>query len=145
METYIVKTQIEIEAAARSVWKALTDPNYTEQYFFGCRVYSNWTPGGRIVYKRMFLWIFPFELRGEIISIIPGAMVRYTLRNSKTPTESIVTLELAYQSQTGKTIVAVTDDVGQGEGARNRYNRSVKGWDKILKGLKHTVERELKR
>jgi hypothetical protein len=42
--------------------------------------------------------------------------------------------------KTEKTILSITDDVGQGEGAEKRYSRSLKGWDKVLKGLKELVE-----
>lgn len=40
----------------------------------------------------------------------------------------------------GHTLVSVTDDVGEGENAAKRYQRSQKGWDKILTGLKKEVE-----
>jgi hypothetical protein len=30
--------------------------------------------------------------------------------------------------------------VGSGDGAAERYERSVKGWDKVLEGLKQLVE-----
>ena len=53
---------------------------------------------------------------------------------------SIVTDELTYEN--GQTILSITDNVGQGEGAQERYDRSEKGWDKILEGLKELVEKE---
>lgn len=140
METYIVKKEIEISSSAQNVWQALTDPEYTQEYFFGCAVHSNWNAGDSIAFKRMILWIFPFELKGKIIRINRTLLLQYSLKNTKHSSESLVTIRLTEKN--GSTIVTVTDDVGQGEGAQGRYNRSVKGWDKVLGGLKRTVEEE---
>lgn len=125
----------------RHVWHALTDPDLTQKYFFGCRVYSNWMVDDIISFKRKILWVFPIELRGKILKINRGSMLQYSLKNSKSSSESIVTIEL--YEDTGKTVVSITDDVGQEDGVEDRYERSLKGWDKILNGLKLVVEDKL--
>jgi uncharacterized protein YndB with AHSA1/START domain len=141
MEEFIIRKQISVRAPMRHVWHALTDPDLTRRYFYGCKVSSNWMADGPISFKRKILGIFPMELSGKIIRISRGSLLQYSLKNTRSSSESIVTFEL-YEDN-GRTIVSVTDDVGQGEGAEDRYNRSVKGWDKILIGLKHVVENEL--
>lgn len=140
MEKYIVRKEIEIQGSSQSVWRALTDPDYTKRYFFGCTVHSNWNEGDSIAFRRMVLWIFPFELKGKIIHINKGSLLQYSLKNSRSTSDSLVTIRLT--GNNGNTIVSVTDDVGEGEGAYTRFNRSVKGWDKVLTGLKRTVENE---
>lgn len=140
MKEYIVKQEITINGSTENVWRALTHPEYTQRYFFGCRVYSNWNAGDSITFKRMILWIFPFELKGKILRINRGSLLNYSLKNSKSETESIVIIQLTEKN--GSTIVSISDDVGQGEGAQARYNRSVKGWNKVLTGLKRTVEND---
>jgi len=140
MKEYIVKQEVEVNSSPENVWRALTDPEYTQRYFFGCRVSSNWNAGDSIAFKRMILWIFPFELKGKIIQINRGWFLNYSLKNSKSESESNVTIRLTEKN--GSTIVFISDNVGQGEGAQTRYNRSVKGWDKVLKGLKRTVEND---
>ena len=40
-----------IKAAPDRVWRAITDGVETEQYYFGTRVNSDWSKGGRIVYE----------------------------------------------------------------------------------------------
>lgn len=78
-------------------------------------------------------------MRGIIKEVIPGKLLQYTLFNGKGgKSTSTVTDELTETD--GKTTLHITDDVGQGEGAAKRYHKSVKGWDKILKGLKALVE-----
>ncbi len=139
MKQYIVKKHIEITAPAEAVWDALTNPEKTKQYFFHCRVISNWKPGSPITFKGRMFWIIPIEMKGEIRKIEPGKLLQYTLSNKgDNETTSTVTDELKFAG--GVTIVYITDNVGQGEGAEKRYKRSVKGWDKILKGLKEFVE-----
>ena len=81
-------------------------------------------------------------MKGEIVKAEPGKILKYTLKNGKASeaSTSTVTDELAYAD--GKTTLAITDDVGSGEGAEKRYHRSVKGWNKVLKGLKELVEKD---
>ncbi|TSJ34901.1 SRPBCC domain-containing protein [Mucilaginibacter corticis] len=140
MKDYIVKKTVRINAPAEVVWDALTDPEKTKEYFFNCRVISNWKPGSPITFKGRMFWIIPFKIRGVIKKATPGKLLQYTLRNGKGKSTSTVTDELIEKD--GKTELHITDEVGQGEGAEQRYHRSVKGWDKILKGLKELVENE---
>ena len=41
---------VYIKAAPDRVWRAITDGVETEQYYYGTRVDSDWSKGGRIVY-----------------------------------------------------------------------------------------------
>ena len=40
-----------IKAAPDRVWRAITDGVETERYYYGTRVNSDWSKGGRIVYE----------------------------------------------------------------------------------------------
>lgn len=139
MEPYVVRKHIRINADVSKVWNALTDPEMTRQYFFGCKVNSDWKKGSDIVFKRKFLLVFPFELKGKILEFKPHQKLKYTLKNSSSKSFSTVTDELVPVE--GGTLLSITDDVGQGEHARSRYRRSLKGWDKTLKGLKELLEK----
>lgn len=140
MDKFIVKKSIAIKAPVEKVWDALTNPEKTKEYFFNCRVYSDWKESSAIVFKGKMFWIIPIEMKGTITQIEPGKLLRYTLNNKSdgSKTTSTITDELTYAD--GITTLNITDDVGQGEGAEKRYKRSVKGWDKILNGLKEFVE-----
>lgn len=140
MSNFIVKKSIAINAPAHAVWDALTDPEKTKEYFFNCRVYSDWKEGSAIVFKGKIFWIIPIELKGTIIKIEPGKLLQYTLSNKSdgSKSTSTVTDEITFYNDV--TTLNITDDVGQGEGAEKRYKRSLKGWDKILTGLKRFIE-----
>jgi uncharacterized protein YndB with AHSA1/START domain len=135
---HIVRKSITVDAEPATVWDALTNPEKTKKYFFGCRVYSEWREGSEIAFRGRMFFIFKIELTGKIVQIQPEKLLQYTLKNRKSATHSTVTDRLTYEN--GKTVLSITDDVGEGEGAEKRYKRSLKGWDRILTGLKKLVE-----
>src|ERR1700741_2063821 len=140
---YVVEKNISVKSTPEDVWNALTDPEKTRKYFFNCRVLSNWKVGGDIVFKgRMFL-IIPIELRGKIVAIEPKRFLNYTLANSsdkKRNSFSTVAITLSFAQ--GHTNIAVSDFVGTEDGAQKRYERSQKGWEKILNGLKKLLQED---
>lgn len=142
MKAYIVHQQVKLNAPVDVVWDALTNPEKTKEYFFNARVISQWKEGSPITFKGRMFWIIPFEMKGKIVKAVPGKLLKYTLKNGKGKDagQSTVTDELRYEN--GHTILTITDDVGSGDGAEKRYHRSVKGWQKVLKGLKKLVEKE---
>ena len=134
---YIVRKIVKINADPRRVWNALTDPELTKRYFFGCKVSSTWKPGGDIIFKGRSFLIFKYELKGKILKIEPGRKLVYSIINTDNST-STVTDVLSYLD--GVTTLEITDNVGQGAGAEERFKKSEKGWGKVLKGLKKVVE-----
>ena len=137
MGDFVVRKSIYINATPDQVWDALTNPKKTKKYFFNCEVFSDWKPTSKITFKGRMFFLFKIEMTGEIISAEHGRMLKYSLIN-KGGTTSVVTDELIDEGDA--TRINITDDVGAGEGVEERYNRSFKGWDKILKGLKKIVE-----
>ena len=142
MADYTVHQSVVLNAEPSAVWDALTNPEKTRKYFFNCKVISNWKTGSSITFKGRMFFIFPFEMHGKIIKAEPGKLLKYSLTNGKgaSASTSTVTDELTYKN--GKTTLSITDDVGDGEGAAKRYHRSVKGWNKILDGLKKFINSE---
>jgi uncharacterized protein YndB with AHSA1/START domain len=142
MREYIVNKKVRIKAEPSKVWDALTNPEKTKEYFFHCGVYSDWKKGSAITFKGNIFFFFPIEMKGQIINIKPEKLLKYKLTNGKSATISTVTDELTYEN--GVTTLSISDNVGQGEDAEKRYKKSVKGWSKVLKGLKELVEEEEK-
>jgi len=140
MKEYIVEKEVTINAEPSVVWDALTDPVKTKKYFFHCKVVSSWKEGAPITFKGRMFWFIPIKMSGRIQKIEPEKLLQYTLKNDSdsSGTTSTVTDKLIYKD--GKTTVSITDNVGSGDGAEVRYQKSVKGWEKVLKGLKEVAE-----
>lgn len=139
---FIVEKEISLKAKPSEVWDALTNPDKTKKYFFNCKVISDWKAGGSITFSGRIFLIKKIEMKGTILKIEPEKFLKYSLKNgdsSDAQSFSTVTDKLSYQN--GKTILSITDDVGEGKGAEKRFKRSQKGWDKILKGLQKLVEK----
>ena len=63
---------VYIKATPDRVWRAITDGVETERYYYGTRVDSDWSKGGRIVY------LYPdgtVAADGEVLDIEPGRFV----------------------------------------------------------------------
>jgi uncharacterized protein YndB with AHSA1/START domain len=136
---HIVHKEILLNASPEKVWRALTDPEITKKYFYHCKVLSDWKVGSTITFKGKIFWIFPVELNGVVKQIEPGRFLQYTLQNHGNSGKSLVTDELI--DQNGKARLKITDDVGTEKDFEKRYKKSMRGWDKILRGLKETVEK----
>jgi uncharacterized protein YndB with AHSA1/START domain len=61
-----------IKAEPDRVWRAITDGVETERYYYGTRVNSDWSKGGRIVYEYPDGWV---AADGEVLDIDPGRFV----------------------------------------------------------------------
>lgn len=143
MHPYIVRKEISILAGPAAVWDALTNPAKTKEYFFHCEVFSDWKVGSPITFKGKVLLVKPIEMKGTILAVEPNRFLQYNLVNDHDGdgrTTSTVTDQLHYEG--GVTTLSITDDVGDGEGAEERYERSDKGWEQVLNGLKELVEKE---
>ncbi|MDO3640988.1 SRPBCC domain-containing protein [Mucilaginibacter sp. L3T2-6] len=140
MKGHVVKKEIAINAQPSAVWDALTDPEKTKKYFFNCKVVSSWKEGTPITFKGKMFWFIPVEMKGRILKIEPEKVLQYNLKNTHdgSATVSTVTDMLTYKD--GVTTLSITDDVGDGPGAEKRFEKSEKGWDKVLHGLKDLVE-----
>lgn len=143
MSQFVVNKTIRIKAEPAEVWDALTNPEKTKKYFFHCEVFSGWKVGDTITFKGKMFFIIDIEMKGEILEIEPGRLLKYTLKNGKeddaSASYSTVTDVLNYEN--GETVLSITDDVGDGEGAEKRLEKSEEGWDKVLSGLKELVEK----
>ena len=71
-----------IKATPERIWQAITDGYETERYYYGTRVDSDWSVGGRIVYA------YPdgsVAADGEVVEIDPGRRVLMTFHPRWSP------------------------------------------------------------
>jgi uncharacterized protein YndB with AHSA1/START domain len=68
---------VEIEASPGEVWKALTDRDLIERWFFGVRTETTWEQGAPIVHTGEWQGE-PYEDKGEIVRIDPERELVHT-------------------------------------------------------------------
>ncbi|MEW6468886.1 MAG: SRPBCC domain-containing protein [Bacteroidota bacterium] len=141
MKELMVQKKITINADASRVWEALTNPELTKKYFFGCEVFSEWKDESPII----FAADGEIMVQGKILKIIPGKFLQYTVWSAESSADDVpqsysrVTDEI--YDENGRTVLAVTqDNFGEDDGAEKRYEDSDRGWDAALLGLKLLLE-----
>src|SRR4030088_386316 len=73
-----VTSTITINAPAAKVWDALTNPEMTRKYMFGCEALSDWKPGSPLIWKGNFNGVEMVAVKGKIVRIEPGQFLAYT-------------------------------------------------------------------
>ena len=145
----IVTNEIDIDAPAKKVWAALTEPGWTKQYMFGCVPVTDWKPGSPLLWKGVFNGAEIVAVKGQVVSIDPEKSLIYTVIDPNNPAipdlpQNYLTVTIRLAEQDGKTHLFVSqgdyNGVADGE---NRYKHTVDGggWSPILDQIKQLVEK----
>ena len=109
---------------------------------FGCEVVSDWKPGDDILYKEIRDGKEIVHVKGKILDIKPGKLLKHTTFGPQSGLEDIesnylvVTYELFEEKDS--TLFSVTqENFGNNE---QRYNDSKQGWDFVFNGIKQLLE-----
>ena len=130
---------VYIKASPDRVWRAITDGVETEQYYYGTRVSSDWSKGGRIVYE------YPdgtVAADGEVLDIEPGRRVAMTFHprwSAEIAAEGPVTMTWEIEGAddgTSKLTVTTSGIVAGGQIEREFISGTVY----IVSGLKTYLE-----
>jgi uncharacterized protein YndB with AHSA1/START domain/DNA-binding transcriptional ArsR family regulator len=130
--------EIYIRTTPEALWKAITDPAFTRQYFFAQSVTSTWQTGA------------PYEhhapdgttrIVGEIVEIDPPRKLVQTFacpakEETRGDLPSRVTWLIEAQGEVCK-LTLVHDDF---EGETATYHSVGRGWNEVLSGLKTLME-----
>jgi uncharacterized protein YndB with AHSA1/START domain/predicted transcriptional regulator len=128
---------VYIRTTADALWRALTEPELTRQYFHGTDFRSSLRLGESIEYVLTRDGESRVAVRGEILVIEPPQRLSYTFRfasNDDPPTEVHYEIE-----PVGEMVKLTVRHVGfPGENAT--YRDTQEGWPPILSGLKTLLE-----
>ena len=144
----IINNSIEINAPAQNVWDALTNPEKTKVYMFGCEALSNWKIGSELLWKANYEGNDMIFVKGHIVNIEPLKKLIYSTLDPNSAIEDIpenylnVTYELT--ENFGKTILNVSQgDYSKVADGQRRYCEALnngEGWNPILEEIKKLVE-----
>jgi len=130
---------VYIRAPRERVWEAITQPEFTHQYFFGSEPHSDWSAGDRL------LWIARASgnelVDGRVIECRPPERLVHTWIVKYDPDLTVegpsrVTWELSETD--GVTKLTATHD--QFPVGSRVYDNVAGGWPLVLSGLKTLVE-----
>ena len=143
-----IKNTIEISASASRIWDALTNPEQTKKYMFGCETVSDWKKGSSLLWKGTYEGKDMVFVKGNIVDLKPGKFLAYTVidPNSSIPDipENYLTVTYELVEKNGQTVLTVTQGdyskVADGEKRYQHSNNGGEGWNPILVEIKKLVE-----
>lgn len=125
---------IYINAPAEKIWDALTQSEYTRQYFGGSNVESDWKPGSK---TRWFSDDGTTFAEGEVINSERGKILsqkEWMISPDGTKgSESIVTYEIEKHGDVCKLIVTH-------EHSSEKHKNAINGWEMSMGSLKSLLE-----
>ena len=71
IQPLLVKNSVIIDAPASKVWDALTHPEQTKKYMFGCETVSDWKVGSALLWKGSYEGKEMVFVKGDIVEIQP--------------------------------------------------------------------------
>lgn len=138
--TFIASSDITITAPPHEVWRALTDPDMIQQYFFGSRVDTDWQAGSPITWTGEYHGT-AYEDKGTVLEVEPNRRLRVTHFSPMTgladKPENYHTLTFELDELGTDTRVTLTQD---NNGSAEEADRAADNWKSMLDGLKATVE-----
>ncbi|HEV2482948.1 MAG TPA: SRPBCC domain-containing protein [Puia sp.] len=144
----VVTNTITIHAPATKVWDALTNPEQTKKYMFGCEAQSDWKPGSPLIWKGSFNGVEMIAVKGKVVSIDAPRLLVYTVidpNNPKIPDlpENYLTVTCKLTERDGQTTLVVSQgDYSTVAEGPDRYKHTVEGggWDPVLVQIKALCE-----
>lgn len=143
MQAYHI-ADITINAPREAVWNALTNPDQTGKYMFGCRVVTDWKPGSRVDWVGMQDGKQVTFVTGEVVTYKPFGELAYTVIDPAasyplTPENHLI-VKCTLSDEGDSTNVHVTQGdytkVAEGE---KRYGHG-NGWAGVLSAIKNLLE-----
>ena len=147
----IIKNTIAIKATASKVWDALTNPEQTKKYMFGCETVSDWKIGSSLLWRGNYEGKEMIFVKGNIVSIDPRKKLVYTTIDPNNPAiadvpENYLTVTYDLAAENEQTILTVIQGdystVAEGERRYNETYNNGEGWSPILIEIKKLVETE---
>jgi uncharacterized protein YndB with AHSA1/START domain len=143
-----VKNSITINASPKRVWDALTNPEQTKKYMFGCETVSDWNKGSLLEWKGQQDGKDIVYVKGDILEIKPEKLLIYETIDTLSPIDETseqylrVTYELIPQGSA--TVLNVTQGdyakVNEGDRRYKEASNNGEGWNPILVEIKKLVE-----
>jgi uncharacterized protein YndB with AHSA1/START domain len=138
---------IYIKTTAEKLWQALTEGDFSEKYWMGFRIQSEWKTGSPIYVRNPGFLEGKGDITGTVLACDPPRVLTYTFGNAMDPLAaerqgpSRVTYELAPVGEMVKLTLTHENLLPQDLGEKTLTLRGVNnGWPALLSGLKSLLE-----
>lgn len=138
---------IYIKTTVEKLWEALTDGNFSEKYWMGFHIESDWKVGSPIYIRNRGFLEGKADITGEVIACEPPHLLTYTFGSKSDPLAaqregpSRVTYQLSPVGGMVKLTLTHENLLPQDLGEKTLTLRGVNnGWPAILSGLKSLLE-----
>ena len=130
--------EVYIRTSPEKLWQAITDPAFTQQFFYGTAVRSTWKVGDSVEHVQPDGAV---ALSGKVLEVTPPRRLVHTFVAMHDPVSakerpSRVTWEIEPRGET--CLLTLTHDDFDGETAT--FNNVRLGWNPVLSGLKTLLE-----
>ena len=148
MEKLQIQNSITINASAAKVWDALTNPEQTRKYMFGCETVSDWEEGSSLLWRMDHEGQDFVAVKGNIKEIEPEKFLAYTVFDPNSTMEdkpeNYLTVTYFLAPENGRTKLTVTqgdyNTVAEGERRYQEAYNNGEGWNPILVQIKEVTE-----
>lgn len=132
----IVQKIVKFPTDAETLWTALTDPQYTQQYMYGCELISDWVPGNDVVWKGAADG--QVYVKGKVLEYRENEkLVFSTAAPDKEIPENPVTVTYNLTPHKDHIILTITQgDYANMENGQEHYKNSLEGWEEVIEDLK---------
>ena len=143
-----IENTIQINVPVAIVWDALTNPQQTKKYMFGCETVSDWTVGSSLLWRMDYEGKDFIAVKGFITELEPLKKLTYTVFDPNSSMadipENYLTVTYELSSENGLTTLKVTQGdysiVAEGERRYKESWNNGEGWNPILVEIKKMLE-----
>jgi uncharacterized protein YndB with AHSA1/START domain len=142
-----IQNTVLINASAEKVWDALTNPEQTKKYMFGCEAISEWTVGSPIVWKGLFDGKEIIAVKGYIQAFEKFKLLGYSVFDPHASYADILENYTTVTCRLTKAGEQIRLEINQGDFSKvaegqKRYDESMAGggWRSILDQIKVICE-----
>lgn len=132
-----VELELETGASPEKVWQALTRPELTEKYMYGCQFHSSLALGDDVAWVRFDDQGNEItEVKGIVVACVPNKILHLKLFHNKGLSEDTSELIFSIEPKADQAILKIQQgDFFHFDNSVEVYKKTLEGWNFVKKDL----------